>query len=492
MMKSIRNCQVIPFDDVPCTSFDSFRKELAQEINTNKKRILAFFPVAENGETYRLIAVVGGADGLLCGSTTVEKEYPSLTPEIPALHWFERELHEQYGIIPREHPWLKPIRFHNEHTEPAVTDYFRMQGDAVHEVAVGPIHAGVIEPGHFRFQCMGEKVYSLEISLGYQHRGIEKMILDPASVRNLPLMETAAGDSSAAASTVYARLVEAFAGIKTPGKAEIFRQIAVELERIANHVGDLGALSGDVAYLPTASFCGRIRGDYLNLTAELCGNRFGRGINNYGGVRHSINSVLRKRIREKLTVIYKELQHALDLMFDSPTVLDRFENTGTVQNETALRIGLTGPAGRASGLDVNALRDFPCPGQSSFPEPISVAELTGDVMARAKVRYAEIKAAHKWLFQVLDSEDCEQQSSGTRVPPELCKNAFAVSITEAWRGDYCCCAVTDQNGKFRRCKIVDPSFHNWFGLAMSLRNEEISNFPICNKSFNLSYCGHDL
>ncbi len=485
MMLKINNCEAVSFDSVPCVDIESFRNTLIQH---KENDVLAFFPVKLDEKTSRLIAVTGDKKSLFVISTKVTDSYPALTPDIPAFHWFERELAEQHQITPEGHPWLKPIRFLNG--EPGVTEYFKMDGDAVHEVAVGPIHAGVIEPGHFRFQCMGEKVYSLEISLGYQHRGIENMLDAGPDIKSLPLLETAAGDTSAAASTTFARLCETLADIKVPQNVDLIRQIAIELERLANHIGDLGALAGDVAYLPTASFCGRIRGDYLNLTAELCGNRFSRGFNNYGGIRWELDATRRERILAKLKVIYKDLCHALDLMFDSPTVLDRFENTGTVSLETARRIGLVGPAARASGIDINADLDYPRANASSRPARSQVSG--GDVMARAKIRYEEIKATHAWLFEVLADTKCEQPVSGSRTIPALKNNMFAVSLTEAWRGTYCCCAVTGDNGKFRKCKVVDPSFHNWFGLAMALRNEEISNFPICNKSFNLSYCGHDL
>ena len=485
MMMQIKNCEAVSFDSIPCVDMESFRNILIQN-KTND--VLAFFPVKNDDASYRLIAITGSRKNIFVISSNVTKSYPALTPDIPAFHWFERELAEQYEITPEGHPWLKPIRFLKG--EPGVTEYFQLEGDAAHEVAVGPIHAGVIEPGHFRFQCMGEKVYSLEISLGYQHRGIENMLDCGPDIKSLPLLETAAGDTSAAASTTFARLCESLAGIKVSEKTDLLRQIAIELERLANHIGDLGALAGDVAYLPTASFCGRIRGDYLNLTAELCGNRFSRGLNNYGGVRWELDQARRERILNKLNVIYPELQNALDLMFDSPTVLDRFENTGTVSLETAQRIGLVGPAARAAGIDINADQDYSRDDSSSFPAR-SIGK-GGDVVARAKIRYEEIKATHKWLFAVLADNRCEQPATGSRTVPVLQKNMFAVSLTEAWRGTYCCCAVTDNNGKFRKCKVVDPSFHNWFGLAMALRNEEISNFPICNKSFNLSYCGHDL
>ncbi len=216
-----------------------------------------------------------------------------ITPDCPQAHWFEREIAEQWGIVPQGHPWLKPIRFHASYRPAAMpgtartlprscqasADYFRVEGEEVHEVAVGPVHAGIIEPGHFRFQCHGENVCHLEISLGFQHRGIERALIGGPGKRTLPYMETRRRrHDDRPRNGVLPGRSRRWPDREVPPRAQALRAVALELERIANHVGDLGALAGDVAYLPTASFCGRIRGDFLNMTALLCGSRFGRGM----------------------------------------------------------------------------------------------------------------------------------------------------------------------------------------------------------------------
>src|SRR5690348_6794036 len=193
--------------------------------------------------------------------------------------------------MPQGHPWLKPVRKSNGNA-PANGEFFRVNGSEVHEVAVGPIHAGVIEPGHFRFQCYGETVIHLEISLGYQHRGVERALVGGPNQRSIHYAETIAGDTTIGHATAYCQAVEALASITVPARALAIRAFGLELERLANHVGDLGALASDIGFLPTASFCGRLRGDYLNLTAELCGSRFGRGLVRPGGTRFDVTPTI--------------------------------------------------------------------------------------------------------------------------------------------------------------------------------------------------------
>lgn len=355
-----------------------------------------------------------------------------------------------------------------------------LKGEAAHEVAVGPVHAGVIEPGHFRFQCMGENVYNLQIFLGYQHRGVEDAIVqaDGHLPRQIALAETCAGDTSIAAATAFAELIEARDGLRVSASDRALRHLLLELERIANHVGDLGALAGDVAFLPTASFCGRIRGDYLNLTALICSNRFGRHAVVPGGLRVTLTDEKRVQLLAGLRTAKKDLDAALKLMFESPSVCDRLDGTGVVPKDVAAQLGLVGVARRASD------------------------ELNGDVLARALIRRKEIEEAHEQIFALLEDKglwttDSEQRSandgSATAVPSHGTKAPFTaiVATVAAWRGPLVHAAIFTADGTMRGYKIVDPSAHNWQGLAWALRGEQISNFPICNKSFNLSYCGTD-
>jgi Ni,Fe-hydrogenase III large subunit len=367
-------------------------------------------------------------------------------------------------------------------------DYFRVAGDEVHEVAVGPVHAGIIEPGHFRFQCHGEEVFHLEISLGYQHRGIEAGLPGGPHPRTLHQMETAAGDTTIGHGLAYCMIMEALGGTMAPPRAEALRGIALELERLANHTGDLGAIAGDVGYLPTASFCGRIRGDFLNMTAVLCGSRFGRGLLTPGGALFDLTTEQRADLLERLGQARTDLTGAVELLWNTPSVMGRLENTGTVSRDTAAELGLVGPAARASGIKRDVRHDFPSGIFRMTHLPVATA-VSGDVAARSMVRWLEAQKSLDFIEEQLR----QLPGGGHRSMAAPARgDSLVVTLTEGWRGMICHTAVTDAAGRFARYKIVDPSFHNWQGLAMALRGQQISDFPLCNKSFNLSYCGFDL
>ncbi|MEX0775074.1 MAG: NADH-quinone oxidoreductase subunit C [Phycisphaeraceae bacterium] len=507
MLATLTNNRSIKLESIPTLAIEEFGRTILDCVAAGW-RVAALFASAAQDPRQTLLYVILADDHhnrLHVSRALVQGDhFPSLTARCPQVHLFEREIAEQFGLKPIDHPWFKPVRYHRSWTPgggrdawdrpadeailPGVTDFFRVEGDEVHEVAVGPVHAGVIEPGHFRFQCHGERVFHLEIALGYQHRGVEQAMLGGPTQRSIHYAETLAGDTTIAHATTYCQVLEELARCQKPPRAQTLRAIALELERLANHVGDLGALAQDVGFLPTASYCGRIRGDLLNMTALLCGSRFGRSMIRPGGVSFDVDEARVAELRRRLDAAERDTTVAVKLLWDTPSVMARFEDIGPLPPQVATELGIVGPAARASGLMRDARHDQPS-GLFRFAHiPVSTCE-TGDVFARAFVRWLEIQQSIVFIRDQLHA-----------MPPgpimvalsPLAPNSLAIALNEGWRGEVCHVALTDEQGRFTRYKIVDPSFHNWSALAYALRNQEISDFPLCNKSFNLSYCGHDL
>lgn len=497
----IYNGRAVLRSTIPRVPFARFA-QLLDTFVKNDGFIVQFFAFVEDGRNM-LLAVVRNSK-LYALTTEVGEIFPSLTASSSEkFHMFEREIAEQYGITPNYHPWLKMVRYHanyrqvadvfgNNYEEdiPGNYQYFQVEGESIHEVAVGPVHAGIIEPGHFRFQCAGEEVFSLEIQLGYQHRGIEKM-LTQVPMKRLPILcEGIAGDTSIGHNLCCCQALEALAGLSVDPGARIVRSIALELERIANHIGDLGALSGDVAFNPPAAYFGRLRGEFLNLLQVLSGNRFGKSLVLPGGVSQIMGSEEAKLIEDKLKELEPEINHVCDLLFSAHSVQIRFENTGRVSKKMAEDLGLVGYSGRASGIEYDARVAFPTEAYGVLHANRNEM-VNGDVYSRASVRREEIiHSMH--LIRILLSRAGEASAKTIMGELRLEPESFVVTINEGWRGEVSHCLLTDKAGNIERYKIKDPSFHNWTGLAMSLRNQEISDFPLCNKSFNLSYCGFDL
>ncbi len=468
--------------------------DAAIEARERGQRLVSLLPFCDGTRDRLLLLCADAGSGRLSASAfdlQGATGWPSITPLWPEAHLFEREIHERWGLVPDGHPWLKAVRGHRELESPprsVAHPFLRAEGEGVHEVAVGPIHAGVIEPGHFRFQCFGEEVLHLEIQLGYQQRGAEQLLEQAPPARRLAVAESIAGDTAVGHVLAFCTALEALSSTRVPLRAQAIRGVALELERLANHVGDLGALCNDVGYLPGASYFGRMRGDFLNLLTEISGNRFGRSLIVPGGVRYDVTEALRDRVLRMLDAAERDLRDTFKLMITTPSVLSRFEGTGAVGREAALELGFVGPTARACGIARDVRTDHPA-GVFQFTHvPVAVAE-GGDVMARANVRWLEVTRSLRFVREQVS----RLPGGALEVKLDaLAPSSLTAALVEGWRGEIAHVVLTDDGGRVARHKVVDPSFHNWFALALAVRGAQISDFPLCNKSFNLSYAGHDL
>lgn len=487
-----KNNEKINLNDIPTLDIDDLRAEIISFVSVDKMRPLAFFGKDWGRGQVKLFTVLGDDKGSFYVTSSLFKagirSYESITQVIPSFHIFEREFFEEFHIEPLNHPWLKPLR-KNQDKYP----FFKMEGDEIHEVAVGPIHAGVIEPGHFRFMCNGESVYHLEIALGYQHKGVEKLMVQHPSNQ---LIESVAGDSVIAYSLAYSNVIEAMKGISVSNKAQLIRKMALEMERAAIHIGDLGAIAGDIAYLMGASVFGATRTLVINTMLEFSGSRFGRGLLTPGGVNFDIDDEKIERALKTLNKVGADVSRMVKTMLKNSTVMSRLEKTGTISKERAEEIGLAGMAARAAGINIDSRFDYPDKWIKELNLQKKKFDGVGDVYSRFRLRYEEIIESIsiiRKIFEKLKEFKNEPVNSGYEVlNKENSKDAFVISVVEGWRGEVVHIAMSDNNGTLSRYKIKDPSFNNWYGLALAVRNNGVSDFPLCNKSFNLSYSGCDL
>jgi Ni,Fe-hydrogenase III large subunit len=440
-------------------------------------------------------AVLQRGDGqlaLLRGRGPRGGSYPSLTPRHPAAQMLERELWEQTGLTPAGHPWLKPVRYEGARQQRMEEHpFFTVRGQEVHEVGVGPIHASVIEPGHFRFMCHGERVHHLELQLGYQHRDVESLLLRGPSLALTSRVESIAGDTSIAYAWGYCAAVEALSGTQVDMAVERVRGVALELERVAMHLVALTGLATDIAFLQGGASYGRLRTAIINATMRVCGSRFGRGWLRPGGVRFGITEALRRDLLDTLAAFAVDIAEVNTLMLGARSVRSRFQGVGVVSRKAAAEIGMVGLAARASGVAGDARVSLP--GRLYATHPIaSLTEDSGDCWARMTLRMREISESLRWLMEVLDAPIIDLDGGPGASPGPLWHDTLCVSVREGFRGPVVQALETGADGRLVHYKVQDPSLLNWFGLALAVRDNEISDFPICNKSFDLSYCGNDL
>ena len=346
-------------EDLNVLKYEEFSEMIPALLKDESNHCLAYY-CYEVSENLKFICCIANdnTNSISVFSHLLPADKPvlnSLTPESPQLHIFEREIHEKYGVEFTGHPWLKPVRFsHDRHEMSKTMDnypFYEIESEELHEVGVGPIHAGVIEPGHFRFICNGEKVLHLEIHLGYQHRGIEKLIANQANgLQRSIACENIAGDTSVGHSLAHAQLVESLSDIEVAESLQIERCIALELERIAVHIGDTAALCGDVAYQLGQVVCEALRTTVINTTQFWCGNRFGKGLIRPGGSNFPLTDNIADEILKVLSDSGRRYTEVSDRIYSLPSLLSRFEDIGTVTRQQALSVGAVGMAARTCGI----------------------------------------------------------------------------------------------------------------------------------------------
>ncbi len=495
---AVKNNQSIALQSIPVLDYDAFMEvNTSMVLGDSHHHCVNYYGYA-NGKQVKLICCIADDAGHLIkiSSSLINPgvKLPSFTAKHLSFEKFERELHENFQVHYSDHPWLKGVRypFNAADKNQTIANYpfFKIDSEELHEVGVGPIHAGVIEPGHFRFLCNGEQILHLEIQLGFQHRGIEQLLVDKHQLlQRTTLAESIAGDTVAGHTGTFVNLWESLCGYEAGRDLQFVRTLALELERMAIHTGDLSALCTDVAYQLGSSVYGRLRTPLINFFQVWCGNRLAKGLIRAGKNNYPFTAGLGKQLGTMLDAYEADFREISDKLFSLPSVLIRFEKTGEVTHEQVASIGTVGMAARMSNVNRDIRASHPV---LLYPEldHQPVIRDHGDVYARAVIRKEEVLQSIKYIRKLL--EQIPEPPANRTAMGNPGAGLFAISLTEAWRGEICHCAITGNGGELLHYKVKDPSFHNWLALGLSVRNNEISDFPVCNKSFNLSYCGHDL
>jgi len=513
---TLKNNQTVPLASISELEYDSFMELIVSTwMKDSKNHCVNYFGFPFDNKVKLICCIANDESHTIFVTSTVvdsQQALPSFSSHNFAFEKYEREIHENFGVKYIDHPWLKPVRypFNKADEKSKIENYpfFKIESEELHEVGVGPIHAGVIEPGHFRFICNGEQILHLEIQLGYQHRGIEKLFLEVSRenrdlsagrkklLQRIILAESIAGDTVAGHTTAFVNLWESLCDYKAEGDLQFSRTLALELERIAIHTGDLSAVCTDIAYQLGSAVFGRLRTPVINYFQTWCGNRLAKGLIRTG----KNNYAFTEQLSEQLMKVLDDYEPDFDDMYEElstlPSALARLEKTGVVTNEQAKMIGTVGMSARMSGISRDIRSSHPHDLYSAL-EHQPIIKNHGDVYSRVQIRKEEIKQSIGYIRKLLeniprltDGQAPENKNRNELTSPK--PNSFVVSLVEGWRGEICHCAVTDDHGELIHYKIKDPSLHNWLALALAVRNNEISDFPICNKSFDLSYCGHDL
>ncbi len=424
----------------------------------------------------------------------------SATSVAPAAAWFERELADQFGVEIHGHPDLRPLVSHEARPEgvhPMTHDlrrlsplwreyrFLKVKGEGVCEVPVGPVHAGIIEPGHFRFSVVGDTVLHLELRHFFTHKGTEKLFQGSPIFSGPLVAESVSGDNCFAHAVAYCQAVENAFGVAVPPRGRAIRLVGLELERMTAHIADLGALCGDVGFTVPAAYTARIKEWLLQASARLVGTRFWRGIAVPGGVRRDLPESEARELRSTVSEAARDFAGLARMILDTPSVQDRFETTGVLSREAARALAVVGPPARASGVRMDVRADHPYGAYRNVNIEVPHYRY-GDVLARARMRVDETAIAAGLIEEALAKLPAGAFS--TAVPAEQSAEGF--SAVESPRGELLYW-VRVRDGRLARCHIKSPSFQNWPALPLVMPGNIIADFPLINKSFNLSYSGCD-
>ncbi|MCR5175494.1 MAG: NADH-quinone oxidoreductase subunit C [Anaerovibrio sp.] len=428
-------------------------------------------------------------------------EYDSITHVVPGAAWYEREIRDMFGLVPKGHPDLRPLVLHEGFPEnfyplrKNVSVNAKVQGDrkykmrtakgeGLFEVPVGPIHAGIIEPGHFRFSQAGEAMLQLDAKLFYTHRGIEKAVEGKTPYEALPIIERICGACSIANTWSFCQGAEKIAGVLVPRRAEIIRTLLMELERITNHVGDLGNIPAGVGFNPAISLGGRLKEKMMRLCEAVAGNRFLRGFIVPGGVRQDITEELAEHIHEVLDDVADGVEDLSVMFAEQENFQNRIQTTGIVRNRTAVDLAMVGVGARASGFAHDSRSDFDYGVYSELNfKPFTKS--MGDVAARILVRIGELSAS----FEMVDSllEMLNGCPNDDLVADMKYGAGEGWGISESARGSNFHYLVLDDAGKIDRLFVRSASYPNWPALTVAVQGDIIPDFPLINKSFELCY-----
>jgi Ni,Fe-hydrogenase III large subunit/Ni,Fe-hydrogenase III component G len=494
-----------PYLHIPVGQWTALAK-LVKEVGL---RLVAVWATQEE-ETFTVHAAFAHKDhGYALTKTTLDAgagEFPSITPHYVAAARMERVIHDLFGLIPDGHPdtrpWLKhehwpanafPLRkaFAAATQLPRVEGrypFIEAEGDGVYEIPVGPVHAGIIEPGHFRFLAVGEQILNLEERLGYVHKGIEKVMEGRDVFAGARLAGRVSGDATVAHSWAYCQAAEQAVGLAVPHRAVALRAVLCERERLANHIGDIGAVCNDAAWSFMHMQCQRLREELARLHQQLFGHRLLMDCIKPGGVGCDVDGDGIRLLLAQTRTIAAEMRELYDTYENHTPIRERVIDSGTIKSGDAADVGLLGYAGRSAELDSDARRDAAYAPYDRHPPRVAVCR-GGDVAARLWIRFTEIQDSARLIEVILRELPEGAVHTAWQAPQD---NASGFAVVESWRGEIAVWLRLAANGDIDRYYVRDPSMINWLGLELAAREVPVPDFPLNNKSFNCSYSGHDL